>query len=80
MLFYETEIIIIDPVLGKAYRNDDVNVRFTTFCHKKLFYRKRKILKGKSVDTDLTKSRTKLFNDANNLVSSRIIKLFAMLT
>ena len=73
-LFEEAEVTIADAVLDRAHvskSNHDVIVRFTTFCHRTLFYRKRKTLKGKSVHLDLTKSRQKLLNDAKNLISSR---------
>ena len=62
-------------MLDRAHRvsksNHDVIVRFTTFRHRTLLYRKRKTLKGKSVHLDSTKSRLKLLNDAKNLISSR---------
>ena len=69
------EVTILDAVLDRARLvskiNHDKIVRFTTFHHRTLFYRKHKTLKGKSVHLDLTKSRLKLLNDANNLMSSR---------
>ena len=71
----EAEVAIPDAVLDRAHRvsksNHDVIVRFTTFRHITLFYRKPKTLKGKSVHLDLTRSRLKLLNDAKNLTSSR---------
>ena len=71
----EAEVTIPDAVLDRAHRvskiNNDVIVRFTTFHHRTLFYRKHKTLKGKSVHLDLTKSQLKLLNDARNLISSR---------
>ena len=74
-LFKGAELTIPDAVLDRAHRVDKINhdliARFTTFCHRTLFYRKRKTLKGKSVHLDLTKSRLKLLNDAKNLISSR---------
>ena len=74
-LFGEAEVTIPDAVLHRAHpvskSNHDVIVRFTTFRHRTLFYRKPKTLKGKSVHLDLTKSRLKLLSDANNLMSSR---------
>ena len=74
-LFEEAEVTIPDAVLDWAHHvsknNPDVIVRFTTFRHRTLFYRKRKTLKGKSVHLDLTKSRLKLLNDAKNLISNR---------
>ena len=74
-LFGEAEVTIPDAVLDRAHRvsksNHDVIVRFTTFRHRTLFYRKCKTLKGKSVHLDLTKSRLKLLSDAKNLISSR---------
>ena len=75
-LFEEAEIKIRDVVLDRAHcvskNNPDVIVRFTTFCHRTLFYRKHKTLKGKSVLLDLTKSRlTEPLSDANNLIISR---------
>ena len=74
-LFGEAEVTIPDAVLDRAHRvsksNHDVIVRFTTFRHITLFYRKPKTLKGKSVHLDLTRSRLKLLNDAKNLTSSR---------
>ena len=74
-LFGEAEVTIPDAVLDRAHRvsksNHDVIVRFTTFRHRTLFYRKCKTLKGKSVHLDLTKSRLKLLNDAKNLICSR---------
>ena len=69
------EVTILDAVLDRARLvskiNHDKIVRFTTFHHRTLFYRKHKTLKGKSVHLDLTKSRLKLLNDAKNLISSR---------
>ena len=69
------EVTILDAVLDRARLvskiNHDKIVRFTTFHHRTLFYRKHKTLKGKSVHLDLTKSRLKLLSDANNLMSSR---------
>ena len=74
-LLEEAEVTIPDAVLDRVHRvtknNLDVIVRFTTFCHRTLFYRKSKTLKGNSVHLDLTKSRQKLLNDAKNLISSR---------
>ena len=74
-LFGEADVTIPDAVLYIAHHvsksNHDVIVRFTTFRHRTLFYRKRKTLKGKSVHLALTKSRLKLLNNANNLISSR---------
>ena len=74
-LLEEAEVTIPDAVLDRVHRvtknNLDVIVRFTTFCHRTLFYRKRGTLKGKSVHLNLTKSRLKLLNHAKNLVSSR---------
>ena len=74
-LFGEAEVTIPNAVLGRAQcvskSNHDVIVRFTTFRHRTLFYRKRKTLKGKSVHLVLTKSRLKLLNDVKNLISSR---------
>ena len=75
-LFEEAEVTIPDAVLDRAHlvtkSNRDVIVRFTTFLHRTLFCRKRKTLKGKSVNLDLTNSWLKLLNDAKNLISSRI--------
>ena len=69
------EVTILDAVLDRARLvskiNHDKIVRFTTFHHRTLFYRKHKTLKGKSVHLDLTKSRLKLLNDAKNLICSR---------
>ena len=43
----EAKITIPDAVLDRAHRvsksNHDVIVRFRTFCHRTLFYRKRKL-------------------------------------
>ena len=59
-LFEEEEVTIPDAVLDRAHRvsknNHDVIVRFASFRHRTLFYRKHKTLKGKSVHLDLTKS------------------------
>ena len=59
-LFGEAQVTIPDAVLDRAHRvsksNHDVIVRFTTFCYRTLFHRKRKTLKGKSMHLDLTKS------------------------
>ena len=61
-LFEEAEVTILDAVLDRAHRvsksNDDVIVRFTTFCHRTLLYRKRKTLKDKSVHLDFDKVTT----------------------
>ena len=74
-LFEEAEVTIPGAVLDRAHcvskNNHDVTVRFASFCHRTLFYRKCKTLKGKSVHLDLTKSWLKLLNNANNLISSR---------
>ena len=74
-LFGEAEVTMPDAVLYISHHvsksNHDVIVRFTTFRHRTLFYRKPKTLKGKSVHLDLTKSRLKLLNDAKYLISSR---------
>ena len=51
--------------------NHDIIVRFTSFRHRKLFYRKGKTLKDKSVHLNLTKPRLKLLNDTKNSVSSK---------
>ena len=73
--FGEVEVAIPDAVLDRAHHvsksNHDVIVRVITFCHRTLFYRKCKTLKGKSMHLDLTKTRLKLLNDAKNLISSR---------
>ena len=59
-LFEEAEVTVPDAVLDRAHlvtkSNRDVIARFTTFRHRTLFSRKRKTLKGKSVNLDLTKS------------------------
>ena len=60
-LIDEEEVEIPDAVLDRAHRiskaNNGIIVRFTTFCHRTLFYRQRKKLNGNSVHLDLTKSR-----------------------
>ena len=52
-LFGEAEVTIPDAVLDRAHRvsksNHDLIVRFTTFRHRTLFYRKRKALKDKAL-------------------------------
>ena len=52
-LFGEAEVTIPDAVLDRAHRvsksNHDLIVRFTTFHHRTLFYRKRKALKDKAL-------------------------------
>ena len=74
-LFGEAEVTIPDAVLDRAHRvsksNHDVAVKFTTFCHRTLFHRKCKTLKGKSLHLDLTNSRLRLLNDAKKLISIR---------
>lgn len=45
-----------------------VIIRFTTFRHRTVFYRNRKVLEGINVQLDLTSSRYKLLKDANSLV------------
>ena len=74
-LFGEAEVTIPDAVLDRAHRvsksNHDVVVKFTTFCHRTLFHRKCKTLKGKSLHLDLTNSRLRLLNDAKKLISIR---------
>ena len=61
-LFSEASINILDACIDRAHRfsktDDTVIVRFTTFCHRTTFYRKRKELKnGVKVHLDLTKAR-----------------------
>ena len=74
-LFDEAEVTIPDAVLDRAHRvskkNNDVIVRFITFRHRTLFYRKRKSLKGKSVHLDLTKSKLQLLNDAKKIITNK---------
>ena len=74
-LFDEAEVTIPDTVLDRAHRvskkTSEVIVRFTTFRHRTLLYRKRKSLKGKSVHLDLTKSRLQLLNDAKKAISNK---------
>ena len=74
-LFGKAEVTIPDAVLDRAHRvsksNHDVVVKFTTFCHRTLFHRKCKTLKGKSLHLDLTNSRLRLLNDAKKLISIR---------
>ena len=74
-LFGEAEVTIPDAVLDRAHRvsksNHHVVVKFTTFCHRTLFHRKCKTLKGKSLHLDLTNSRLRLLNDAKKLISIR---------
>ena len=54
-------------------KTNDVIVRFTTFRHRILFYRKQKSLEGKSVHLDLTKSRLQLLNDAKKVITKNNI-------
>ena len=74
-LFDEAEVTIPDAVLDRAQRvsktTNDVIVRFSTFDHRTLFYRKRKSLKGKSVHLDLTKSRLRVLNDAKKVITNK---------
>ena len=74
-LFDEAEVTIPDAVLDRAQRvsktTNDVIVRFSTFDHRTLFYRKRKSLKGKSVHLDLTKSRLRVLNDAKKVINNK---------
>ena len=74
-LFDEAEVTIPDAVLDRTHRvskkTNDVIVRFTTFRHRTLFYRKRKSLKRKSVHLDLTKSRLQLLNDAKKVINNK---------
>ena len=74
-LFDEAEVTIPDTVLDRAHRvskkTNDVIVRFTTFCHRTLFYRKQKSLKGKSVHLDLSKSRLQLLNNAKKIITNK---------
>ena len=75
LLFDEAEVTIPDSVLDRAHRvskkPNDVIVIFTTSCHRTLFYRKRKSLKGKSVHLYLTKSRLQLLNDAKKVITNK---------
>ena len=74
-LFDEAKVTIPDAVLDRAQRvsktTNDVIVRFSTFDHRTLFYRKRKSLKGKSVHLDLTKSRLRVLNDAKKVITNK---------
>ena len=51
-LFEEAEVTIPDTVLDRAHhasKNNNIIIRFTTFCHRTLFYRNYKTLEGKTV-------------------------------
>ena len=82
-LFDEAEVTIPDAVLDRAHRvikkTNDVIVRFTTFRHRTLIYRKRKSLKRKSVHLDLTRSRLQLLNDAKKVITNKDNILFCYL-
>ena len=58
----EAKVSFPENVLDRAHRigpiyTESINVRFTNFRHRKLFYRGRKNLKNAKVKLDLTKSR-----------------------
>ena len=80
-LFKEAKVAVPENVLDCAHRirpiyTDRVSkkkckiiiVRFTTFCHRTVFYRARKNLKSAKVKLDVTKSRFDLLKIANNHV------------
>ena len=74
-LFSEASINISDACIDRAHRvsrtDDTVIVRFTTFRHRTLFYRKRKELKnGVKVHLDLTKARLNLLIKASKYVNT----------
>ena len=73
--FDEAEVTIPDAVLDSVHcvskKNNDIIVRFTTFRHRTLFYRKRKSLKGKSMHLDLMKSRLQLLNNAKKVITNK---------
>ena len=69
-LFSEASINISDACIDRAHRvsktDDTVIMRFTTFHHRTMFYRKRKELKnGVKVHLDLTKARLDLLIKAS---------------
>ena len=72
-LFDEANVVIPDACIDRAHRvsktNDTVIVCFTIFCHRTMFYRNRKTLKGGvTVRLDLTKCRLDLLMKANKYV------------
>ena len=74
-LFSEASINISDACIDRAHRvsktDDTVIVRFTTFRHRTMFYRKRKELKnGVKVHLDLTKARLDLLIKASKYVKN----------
>ena len=71
-LFDEANVVIPDACIDRAHRvsktNDTVIVRFTIFCHRTMFYRNRKTLKGGvTVHLDLTKCRLDLLMKATSM-------------
>ena len=77
LLFEEEEIDIPDNCLDRAHRvsrnNDTVIVRFTTFRHRTLLYKKRKEIKERkniSIHLDLTKDRLNMLLAANDYVKN----------
>ena len=74
-LFSESSINIPDICIDRARRvsktDDTVIARFTTFCHRTMFYRKRKELKnGVKVHLDLTKAILDLLIKASKCVKN----------
>ena len=72
-LFDEANVVMPDACIDRANRvsktNDTVIVHFTTFRHRTMFFRNRKVLKGGvTVHLDLTNSRLDLFMKANKYV------------
>ena len=78
-LFKEAKASIPENVLDRAHtigpiytdrvsqkKCKSIIVRFTTFCHRTLFYRARKNLKNAKVKLDLIKSRFDLLKRVNN--------------
>ena len=69
-------MVCIDRAHRVSRTDDTVIVRFTTFRHRTMFYRKRKELKnGVKVHLDLTKARLDLL-----IKASKYVKTFPMLT
>ena len=71
-LFDEANVVIPDTCIDRAHHvsktSDTVIVRFTIFCHRTMFYRNRKTLKGGvTVHLDLTKCRLDLLMKATSM-------------
>ena len=77
----QADVVVPDSVIDRAHRvgmpyNDrvtgakcqDVIVRFPTFRHRTMVYRKRKSMEGVTVRLDLTKQRYDLLKEARKLV------------